>query len=50
MCIRDSYTYHIAFRDSGSDFGLAAAISTLIFFLVAALSLVNLRLSAKAQR
>lgn len=45
-----SYTYRIAFRDSGSDFGLAAAISTLIFFLVAALSLVNLRLSAKAQR
>lgn len=45
-----SYTYRIAFRDSGSDFGLAAAISTLIFFLVAAMSLVNLRLSAKAQQ
>ncbi|NCT83382.1 MAG: maltose ABC transporter permease MalF [Comamonadaceae bacterium] len=45
-----SYTYRIAFRDSGSDFGLAAAISTLIFFLVAALSLINLRLSAKAQQ
>jgi maltose/maltodextrin transport system permease protein len=45
-----SYTYRIAFKDSGSDFGLAAAISTLIFFLVAALSLINLRLSAKAQR
>ncbi|PZP29421.1 MAG: maltose ABC transporter permease MalF [Roseateles depolymerans] len=45
-----SYTYRIAFRDSGSDFGLAAAISTLIFILVAALSLINLRLSARAQR
>ena len=45
-----SYTYRIAFRDSGSDFGLAAAISTLIFFLVAALSLINLRMSAKAQK
>ncbi|KQW43822.1 maltose transporter [Pelomonas sp. Root662] len=45
-----SYTYRIAFKDSGSDFGLAAAISTLIFFLVAALSLVNLRMSAKAQK
>jgi maltose/maltodextrin transport system permease protein len=45
-----SYTYRIAFKDSGSDFGLAAAISTLIFFLVAALSLINLRLSAKAQK
>ncbi|WP_457428115.1 maltose ABC transporter permease MalF, partial [Roseateles sp. P5_E7] len=40
-----SYTYRIAFKDSGSDFGLAAAISTLIFFLVAALSLINLRMS-----
>ncbi|KAI1698956.1 maltose transport system permease protein malF p2 domain-containing protein [Ditylenchus destructor] len=32
-----SYTYRIAFRDSGTDFGLAAAISTLIFILVAAM-------------
>lgn len=45
-----SYTYRIAFRDSGSDFGLAAAISTLIFFLVAAMSLLNLRLMRKAQQ
>jgi maltose/maltodextrin transport system permease protein len=44
-----SYTYRIAFKDSGSDFGLAAAISTLIFFLVAAMSLINLRLMRKAQ-
>jgi maltose/maltodextrin transport system permease protein len=44
-----SYTYRIAFRDSGSDFGLAAAISTLIFILVAAMSLINLRLMKKAQ-
>lgn len=40
-----SYTYRIAFQDSGQNFGLAAAISTLIFFMVAALSLVNLRLA-----
>ncbi len=45
-----SYTYRIAFRDSGSDFGLAAAISTLIFILVAALSLINLRLMRKTQQ
>lgn len=45
-----SYTYRIAFKDSGSDFGLAAAISTLIFFLVAAMSLLNLRLMRKAQQ
>ncbi|UXH76369.1 maltose ABC transporter permease MalF [Roseateles amylovorans] len=45
-----SYTYRIAFRDSGTDFGLAAAISTLIFVLVAALSLLNLRLMRKANQ
>jgi maltose/maltodextrin transport system permease protein len=39
-----SYTYRIAFQDSGQNFGLAAAISTLIFLLVAALSVVNLKL------
>jgi maltose/maltodextrin transport system permease protein len=40
-----SYTYRIAFQDSGQQFGLAAAISTAIFVLVAGLSLVNLRLT-----
>ncbi|HEY1394313.1 MAG TPA: maltose ABC transporter permease MalF [Methylibium sp.] len=40
-----SYTYRIAFQDSGQNFGLAAAISTLIFLMVAALSLANLRLA-----
>lgn len=45
-----SYTYRIAFRDSGTDFGLAAAISTLIFILVAAMSLINLRLIKKSQQ
>ena len=45
-----SYTYRIAFRDSGTDYGLAAAISTLIFLLVAAMSLINLRLMKKAQQ
>lgn len=45
-----SYTYRIAFRDSGTDFGLAAAISTLIFILVAGMSLLNLRLMRNANR
>ncbi len=40
-----SYTYRIAFQDAGQDFGLAAAIATLIFLLVMGLSLLNLRLS-----
>jgi maltose/maltodextrin transport system permease protein len=40
-----SYTYRIAFQDSGQNFGLAAAISTMIFMLVAILSLVNIKLT-----
>jgi maltose/maltodextrin transport system permease protein len=42
-----SYTYRIAFLDSGQNFGLAAAISTVIFFLVAMLSFANLRVAAR---
>ncbi|MDE2372391.1 MAG: maltose ABC transporter permease MalF [Burkholderiales bacterium] len=38
-----SYTWRIAFQDSGQQFGLAAAISTVIFALVAAITLVQLR-------
>jgi maltose/maltodextrin transport system permease protein len=40
-----SYTYRIAFEDSGQNFGLAAAISTMIFMLVAVLAIVNMRLA-----
>ncbi len=40
-----SYTYRIAFTDAGTNFGLAAAISTLIFIVVALMSLANLRLT-----
>jgi maltose/maltodextrin transport system permease protein len=45
-----SYTYRIAFLDSGQNFGLAAAISTLIFILVALLSYANLRVAARNAR
>lgn len=39
-----SYTYRIAFEGSGAqDFGLAAAIATIIFLLVAGLALLNLK-------
>ena len=44
-----SYTYRIAFTDAGANFGLAAAISTVIFALVAILSLVNLKLTQQHQ-
>lgn len=40
-----SYTYRIAFRDSGQNFGLAAAISTVIFLMVAAMSLSHLKIA-----
>ena len=38
-----SYTWRIAFQDSGQQFGLAAAISTVIFAIVAAITLVQMR-------
>ena len=44
-----SYTYRIAFTDAGANFGLAAAISTLIFLVVAVMSLANLKLSGEAR-
>jgi len=38
-----SYTYRMAFQDSGQKFGLAAAISTLIFLMVAGISVIQIR-------
>ncbi|MEO8154928.1 MAG: maltose ABC transporter permease MalF [Rhizobacter sp.] len=44
-----SYTYRIAFQDSGQQYGLAAAISTVIFVMVAAISLVQMRFTRIAR-
>ena len=44
-----SYTYRIAFTDSGQNFGLAAAISTLIFVMVAIMAMVQLRITQRAE-
>ncbi len=44
-----SYTYRIAFTDSGQNFGLAAAISTLIFVMVALMALLQLRITRQAE-
>ncbi len=44
-----SYTYRIAFEDSGKNFGLAAAIATLIFVMVAILALVQLKFTKSAE-
>jgi len=44
-----SYTYRMAFQYSGQQFGLAAAISTVIFLMVAAISLVQIRATKISQ-
>jgi maltose/maltodextrin transport system permease protein len=42
-----SYTYRIAFVDAGQNFGLAAAISTIIFVMVAVMALLQLKATQK---
>ena len=42
-----TYTFNLAFRDSGTNYGLASAIATLLFFIVGTLAWINLRLSAR---
>ena len=44
-----SYTWRIAFQDSGQQFGLAAVISTVIFLIVAAITLVQMRFTRIAK-
>jgi maltose/maltodextrin transport system permease protein len=44
-----SYTYRIAFTDAGQNFGLAAAISTIIFVMVAMMALLQLKATQRAQ-
>jgi maltose/maltodextrin transport system permease protein len=43
-----SYTGRIAFQDAGQQFGLASAISTVIFLIVAAITLLQLRFMRQA--
>jgi maltose/maltodextrin transport system permease protein len=42
-----TYTFNLAFRDSGTNYGLASAVATLLFFVVGTLAWVNLRLSTR---
>ena len=44
-----SYTYRIAFVDAGQNFGLAAAISTIIFVMVAIMALLQLKATQKGK-
>ncbi len=41
--ILGSFTYRMSFSDSGQNFGMAGAISTLIFIIVAVIAYVNFR-------
>jgi maltose/maltodextrin transport system permease protein len=42
-----TYTFNLAFRDSGSNFGFASAIATIIFIIVSILSYVNLKAATR---
>lgn len=44
-----SYTYRMAFQDSGQKFGLGAAVSTVVFLMVAAISIIQIRSTRIAQ-
>jgi maltose/maltodextrin transport system permease protein len=44
-----TYTFNLAFRDSGTNYGLASAIATLLFFVVGTLAWMNLRLSTRGR-
>ncbi len=41
-----TYAFNIAFKESGTNFGLAGAIATLLFIVVGLLSWINIRLTA----
>jgi maltose/maltodextrin transport system permease protein len=43
-----SYTMRMAFQDSGQQFGLASAISTVIFLIVASITLLQMRFTKLA--
>jgi maltose/maltodextrin transport system permease protein len=45
-----NYTFNIAFRDTGTNYGLASAIATVLFFIVGFLSWINLRMTARKVR
>ena len=40
-----TYTYNLAFLDSGTNFGLASAIASILFIIVGFLAWINLRLA-----
>jgi maltose/maltodextrin transport system permease protein len=42
-----NYIFNIAFRDSGTNYGLASAIATVLFFIVGSLAWINLKMTGR---
>jgi maltose/maltodextrin transport system permease protein len=42
-----TYTYNLAFLDSGTNYGLTGAIATLLFIIVGLLAWINLKVGAR---
>ena len=42
-----NYTFNIAFRDSGTNYGLASAIATVLFIIVGLLAWINLKMTGR---
>jgi maltose/maltodextrin transport system permease protein len=42
-----TYTFNLAFRDSGTNYGLASAIATLLFLIIGVLAWMNLKISGR---
>ncbi|NCC51516.1 MAG: maltose ABC transporter permease MalF [Spartobacteria bacterium] len=42
-----TYTFNLAFRDAGANYGFASAIATIIFIIVSVLSYVNLKMATR---
>jgi maltose/maltodextrin transport system permease protein len=45
-----NYAFNIAFKESGTNFGLAGAIATLIFIVIGLLSWINIKLTARTAK
>jgi len=45
-----TFTYNLAFRDSGTNYGLASAVATLLFIIVGTLAWINLRVSGRSAK
>jgi maltose/maltodextrin transport system permease protein len=45
-----TYTFNLAFRNAGSNFGFASAIATIIFIIVSILSYVNLKAAMRTEQ